>query len=469
MNCRLSSAMGVGTVFLAQFLCGLFAVAQDTSEPSTVDQVKKQYKVTKLGADSNILEEGSLLVIQAEGILGVPSASADLCPAIYKDGALHAPSADEKAHCGKNVRKLNAGEKVYVLKVDVDSKKDRVSLLVVECGSCNGSTQLASYKSPIVFQFPEGYLAAADAGQIEDVIAQVLTIDNGNKTMPQQASGGHSPPGVFTNEEIIKLVQEKLPDSVVLAKIQSSNCDFDTSTDALIKLKRSGASDSVLKAVVDSKAQSNSPAVDVNNVPVESVRKPDVSPECTNYDACMKVAKALLESSQWDRALVRFEEASQLDGSKGDSWAGIGYSEFQLGQYNDAVKMWDKALQFGSTLVIAVCHAGIACNNTGNFLLSVKELSFVNKRGEKELAAAPSAVTSEGAVLFSGSARPAYYLQIRFGKNWRFYYTPKNEQGSLCLICSEPGPTQQKTFADYVHNTLVRMAAGDFGSQPNKP
>jgi tetratricopeptide (TPR) repeat protein len=461
--------MGMTTIFLAQFLFGLFAAAQNASEPSLAEQVKKQYKVTKLGADSNVLEEGSLLVIQAEGILGVPSASVDLCPATYEDGAIHAPSADEKAHCGKNVRKLNAGERVYVLKIDVDSKKDRVSLLVVECGSCNGSTQLASYKSPIVFQFPEGYLAAADAGQIEDVIAQVLTIDNGYKTMPQQASVGQSPPGVLTNEEVIKLVQAKLPDSVVLAKIQSSNCDFDTSIGALIKLKRSGASESVLKAVVDSKAQSNSPPAGVDNVPVESVRKSDVSPECANYDACIKVAKALLESSQWDRAFARFQEASQLDGSKGDSWAGIGYSEFQLGQYDDAVKMWDKALQLGSTLVIAVCHAGIACNDTGNFLLSVKEVSFVNKKGEKEFAAVPSAVTSEGAVLFSGSARPAYYLQIRFGKNWRFYYTPKNEQGGLCLICSEPGPTQQKTFADYVHNTLVRMAAGDFGSQPNKP
>ena len=29
--------------------------------------------------------------------------------------------------------------------------------------------------------------------------------------------------------------------------------------------------------------------------------------------------------------------------------------------------------------------------------------------------------------------------------------------------------SQQKVFADYVHGTLVKMAAGDFGSQPAKP
>jgi hypothetical protein len=58
--------------------------------------------------------------------------------------------------------------------------------------------------------------------------------------------------------------------------------------------------------------------------------------------------------------------------------------------------------------------------------VSMKEVSFVNKKGEREFAAAPSALTSEGAVLFSGSG-PAYYLQMRFGKNWRFYYITRQK------------------------------------------
>jgi len=458
----------VAAMLLAPLLCGVSVAAQNASEPSLADQVKHQYKLTKLGADSNVLEAGTLLVIQTEGILGVPQGSADLCPTTYEDGALRTPSADDKAQCGKNVRKLNTGEKVYVLKIDVDPKKDRLSLLVVECGPCNGATQLASYKSPIIFQFPNGYLAGADAGQIEDVISQFLRIDDGGKDAQQPVQGSQSSPAGLTNEEVIKLVQAKLPDSVILAKIKSSSCEFDTSTDALIKLKRAGVSDVVLKAIVEAPPPSNPQVSDENPAPADPSKQPDVTPGCGNYDSCIKIAAALLESSQSARALARFQEASQLDPSKGDAWAGAGNAYFQLGQYDDAVAQWDKALQLGYSLSINVCHAKALCGDTGTFLLSTKEISFVSKKGEKELVATPSSVTSEGALLVNTNP-PSYYLRVRFaGKNYSFYYLPKAVQCHMGFICPEPGATQQKIFGDYVHERLVRMAAGDFGSQANK-
>jgi hypothetical protein len=120
-----------------------------------------------------------------------------------------------------------------------------------------------------------------------------------------------------------------------------------------------------------------------------------------------------------------------------------------------------------------VCHAGALCGDTGTFLLSTREVSFVNKKGEKEFVAAPSAVTSEGPVLFrgrnawNGQALVASYLQIKFGKNWRFYYLPKAVRCSLNNFCPEPGLTQQSMFAQYVHATLVRMAAGEFEPRPS--
>jgi hypothetical protein len=139
-----------------------------------------------------------------------------------------------------------------------------------------------------------------------------------------------------------------------------------------------------------------------------------------------------------------------------------------MGQYDDAATMWDKALQLGSTLTLSVCHAKAMCGDTGNFLMSMKEISFVNKKGEKEFDAAPSAVTSEGAVSLNG-ARPAYFMKIRFAKNYRFYYLPKAVQCSMGFVCQEPGATQQQVFANYVHGALVRMVAGDLLSRPNKP
>jgi hypothetical protein len=57
----------------------------------------------------------------------------------------------------------------------------------------------------------------------------------------------------FTNADIIKLVEAKLPDTAIISKIKSSSCNFDVSTDGLIKLKQANVSDVVVQAVLDCK------------------------------------------------------------------------------------------------------------------------------------------------------------------------------------------------------------------------
>jgi hypothetical protein len=53
----------------------------------------------------------------------------------------------------------------------------------------------------------------------------------------------------LTNDDVMKMVRAKLADGIIVAKIKSSTCQFDTSTDALIKLKGAGVSDTVLEAM----------------------------------------------------------------------------------------------------------------------------------------------------------------------------------------------------------------------------
>lgn len=57
---------------------------------------------------------------------------------------------------------------------------------------------------------------------------------------------------VLTNADILRMVEAKLPDSVILAKVRNSKCKFDTSTDGLIKLKQAGVSDAVIQAMAES-------------------------------------------------------------------------------------------------------------------------------------------------------------------------------------------------------------------------
>ena len=67
------------------------------------------------------------------------------------------------------------------------------------------------------------------------------------RKQPPQAAGLSD---VLQNQDIVKMVQAGFDDATIVAKIGSSKCHFDTSTDALIQLKQNGATAAVLKAMV---------------------------------------------------------------------------------------------------------------------------------------------------------------------------------------------------------------------------
>ncbi|HXX17936.1 MAG TPA: hypothetical protein VEJ46_00900 [Candidatus Acidoferrum sp.] len=184
-----SKAMQVFVLFFSGMFPWHSTLAQGPSAASLEDELKAQYKLTKTGSDSgglSIVEPGTVFVIQKGGILGVPPNNATMGAAVYKDGELHSPGAGTRMFLGNSTRLLQIGEKVYALKLDVNVKSDKVSMTIMECDSCNGANQQSSYKSVVFFQFPKGYLSSADAGQVEDVIDQVFSIDKGN-------SGGQDP------------------------------------------------------------------------------------------------------------------------------------------------------------------------------------------------------------------------------------------------------------------------------------
>src|SRR5437899_3138775 len=314
MSVKCSSAITITVALVAGILSATSTQAQDAAASSLADQLNTHYKLAKMGVDSNISEAGTVLVIQTEGILGVPPGSVDMCPVTYQDGSLHAPIANDKTHCGKDIRKLNTGEKVYVLKIDVNFRKDRVLLLIVECGSCNGAPQSASYKAQIVFQFPNGYLSAADAGQIEDVINLVCAIDNGT-TDSQPARDGQSSSTGLTNRDIVKLAQAKLPDKIVIAKIKSSTCDFDTSPDGLIKLKQAGVSDSVLQAIVDARVQSN---------PSDSGENSQTATSSKESDTAQRTTFSGLYDSLFSQAQLQFNPDGSFSQHGPGSWQNSG-------------------------------------------------------------------------------------------------------------------------------------------------
>lgn len=60
--------------------------------------------------------------------------------------------------------------------------------------------------------------------------------------------------GLFSNTDVLSLLKARVSDRIIIAKIKTSPCHFDTSTDALIALNKAGASDAVVLAMTDAAA-----------------------------------------------------------------------------------------------------------------------------------------------------------------------------------------------------------------------
>jgi hypothetical protein len=178
----------VGIIALAMILPAALAPGQAVS---LQEQLIAQYQVAKVKADSSgygVVDPGTLLTIQKNGVLAVPWRAMTMCPAKYQDNAFH-PSVGFCAGMLKDVsRYFQIGEKVYPTKIDVNVNKAKVSFTVVACDSCSGTNPVTSMKGEVVFQFAKGYLEKAAVGDVEDAIGKVFLIsedtqqnDNGNQ------------------------------------------------------------------------------------------------------------------------------------------------------------------------------------------------------------------------------------------------------------------------------------------------
>lgn len=156
--------------------------------PTLQEQLAAQYKVVKMGSDTSgyaVVEKGTLLAIQKGGILAVPYGDQNLLASKYEGGAIHGPNSlsllGRKSIMGKfgkeqTTHLFAVGDKVYPMKIDVNPAKDTVSLGIVACDTCNKTDPPTYNKAQVVFQFPKGSLAKASAGEVEDIIGQVLSI-----------------------------------------------------------------------------------------------------------------------------------------------------------------------------------------------------------------------------------------------------------------------------------------------------
>jgi len=182
---RQHSSIPVAAAVIVTMVLASMATAQ---APTLQEQLIAQYKLVKMGSDTSgysVIDKGTLLEIKKGGILAVPYGDNNVPACHYENGSVKGPSGlamvGRKSIMGKfgkeqTTHLFASGDKVYPMKVDVNVAKDTVTLGIVACDTCNKTDPPTYNKAQVVFQFPKGSLANANAGSVEDTIGQLLAV-----------------------------------------------------------------------------------------------------------------------------------------------------------------------------------------------------------------------------------------------------------------------------------------------------
>jgi hypothetical protein len=185
-----------------------FASSAGAQAPTLDEQLAAQYKLVKMGSDTggySVIDKGTLLAIQKGGILGVPYSDQSVLSTHYENGTVKTPNTLLSKGIGLGMKKFGkeqtthlfaSGDKVYPSKIEVNVSKDTVTIGIVACDTCNKTDPPTYNKANVVFQFPKGALAKASAGEVEDVIGQLLAISNDDAgAQPAADQGTQQPQG----------------------------------------------------------------------------------------------------------------------------------------------------------------------------------------------------------------------------------------------------------------------------------
>ncbi len=184
----------------------LFSAAAGAQAVSLQEQLQAQYKSVKMGSDTggySVIDKGTLLEIKKGGILGVPYGDQGIQNTKYENGTVHTPNGNVSKVIGFGMKKFGkeqtthlmaSGDKVYSQGVAVDLTKDTVTMSIVECDTCNKTDPPTYMKAKVIFQFPKGSLANAQAGEVEDKIGELLAMSDDQGGGNQQAgnNGGNN-------------------------------------------------------------------------------------------------------------------------------------------------------------------------------------------------------------------------------------------------------------------------------------
>jgi tetratricopeptide (TPR) repeat protein len=236
----------------------------------------------------------------------------------------------------------------------------------------------------------------------------------------------------LTNTDIESLASAGISADVIQAKIATSECAFDTSTEALVQLKKAGVPNSVLAAMVSRDAR---PAPAAATMPTPEPPRPVQGAAASGYVERAQVFvargswaeavaayKAALRANQGDATLhnqlgicyqrmgdakqarLAYEKAISLKRDYAEAYNNLGTLEHTSGRYEPAIRAYGDAIRIRPT--------GVFYKNLGQAWLARGDVDQALRAWIEALRIDPNALDPEGAGVVTSAVSQArqYYL-----------------------------------------------------------
>jgi hypothetical protein len=221
--------MTIVAVWIAgSFAPSLFAACQQPAPAgsSLTEQTKAAYATTVLDANGlKVTQPGCVLTVQKEGIQACTSTTTPY-RYVYEDGQIEAETkskvlnkikrfpgigglgggSSDTPSCTGKTRALTVGEKVYLVRLEVeDQKESGIVFGLQSCGSCDltaADPAHTPYRVDLRVSFRKGFLSATDLQHIEQTVGEVLAFpgdasnasSGGNAQQSTPAPSTEAPP-----------------------------------------------------------------------------------------------------------------------------------------------------------------------------------------------------------------------------------------------------------------------------------
>lgn len=114
----------------------------------------------------------------------------------------------------------------------------------------------------------------------------------------------------LTNADVIRMMKAGIPESIIVREIQMSNTNLGTSPAALIELKKQGASENLLGAVLDSRSRTSNLGSDARARSHVSAQIPSPHPpHLPSFEADVRLNSAKREKISVGQNHIKLEQS----------------------------------------------------------------------------------------------------------------------------------------------------------------